>query len=142
MTPDQLAIIVTDSEILDTDPAGFASTFYATLFELSPVTRSLFPDDMTAQLTKLSDELAALVDVATAWHRTGAIDGFVERAHDLGRRHRGYGVTHAMYTPVGHALVAALRACLAEFDDAHERAWTTLYHLVADTMREGALGFR
>ena len=43
-----------------------------------------------------------------------------------------------MYRPVGVALLAALRETVDGFDDEHARAWSTLYRLVADTMREGA----
>jgi nitric oxide dioxygenase len=139
MTPDQLELIVRDSAVVSVAPGDFAAAFYATLFELAPTTRPLFPDDMTEQSAKLTSELSALIDVATAWQQTGAIDGFVERARQLGARHRGYGVSSAMYAPVGVALIAALRSCVDGFDDEHARAWSTLYHLLADTMREGAL---
>lgn len=140
MTPDQLDLIVRDSEVLGRVPGEFATAFYATLFELAPDTRGLFPDDMAAQSVKLTSELSALVEVATAWQESGSINGFVDRAHDLGFRHRGFGVTNAMYAPVGVAIVAALRACVPGFDDEHERAWSALYRLLADTMREGAVG--
>lgn len=140
MTPDQLSMIVSDSGVLTETPAAFAVAFYDTLFEIAPDTRALFPADMAAQSAKLTSELAALIDVATDWHRHGAIDGFVDRAHVLGMRHNGYGVTNAMYAPVGLALITALRASVPGFDDDHARAWSTMYHLLADTMREGAVG--
>lgn len=139
MTPEQLQLIVRDSTVVTASPGEFAAAFYATLFELAPATRALFPDDMAEQSAKLTNELTALVEVATAWHETGAIDGFVDRARRLGARHRGYGVSSPMYAPVGVALIAALRSSIDGFDDEHAHAWSTLYHLLADTMREGAL---
>lgn len=140
MTPEQLDLIIRDSELLADAPERFATAFYETLFELAPETRALFPDDLAVQRTKLTGELLALVDIATAWHMEGALDGFVERATDLGARHRGFGVTGSMYAPVGVALVAGLRTCVDGFDAAHEQAWSTLYRLVAETMRDGARG--
>lgn len=142
MHPSQLEMIARDGEALRRRSDDFARAFYATLFDLAPDTRMLFPDDLTAQRAKLVDELDELIATAVAWRGGGRLDGFVERAHSLGARHDGYGVTAAMYRPVGVALVAALRETVEGFDDEHERAWTTLYHLVADTMREGARPLR
>lgn len=136
MNPNQLELIERDGAALRERPEAFATVFYATLFDLAPETRPLFPDDLTAQRAKLVVELDELIRTAIAWRERGA--GFVERAHQLGARHDGYGVTAAMYRPVRVALIAALRDTVDGFDADHERAWTTLYQLVADTMREGA----
>ena len=140
MQPNQLEMIERDGRVLHERSDEFARAFYATLFDLAPETRALFPDDLTAQRTKLVDELDELISTAVGWRTSGHLDGFVERAHSLGSRHDGYGVTASMYRPVGLALIAALRETVVDFDDDHERAWTTLYRLLADTMREGARG--
>lgn len=136
MHPHQLDMIERDGVVLRQRPEEFARVFYDTLFDLAPDTRSLFPDDLTTQRMKLVVELDELITTAVTWRERG--DGFVDRAHELGARHDGYGVTAAMYRPVGVALIAALRETVDGFDADHERAWTTLYRLVADTMREGA----
>lgn len=138
MHPNQLEMIERDGRVLHEQADAFARAFYATLFDVAPETRALFPDDLGAQRTKLTDELDELVATAVAWRTTGQLGGFVARANALGARHDGYGVTAAMYRPVGVALVAALRETVDGFDDEHARAWSTLYRLVADTMREGA----
>lgn len=138
MQPVQLEMIERDGRVLRERPDEFARVFYATLFDVAPETRELFPDDLAGQRAKLASELDELVTTATAWRASGSFDGFVGRAKVLGARHDGYGVTAAMYRPVGVALIAALRETVDGFDDEHERAWATLYRLVADTMREGA----
>lgn len=138
MQPTQLDMIEQDGRVLRDRGDRFARAFYATLFDVAPETEALFAADLTAQRAKLVDELDELVATAVAWRAAEHLGGFVERAHALGARHDGYGVTAGMYRPVGVALLAALRETLDDFDGEHERAWTTLYRLVADTMREGA----
>ena len=140
MTPDELALIAEDGRIVRSDSDAFAIRFYATLFEIAPRTRDLFPEDLVEQRGKLVNELAFLVDAATASKSAGELDAFVQRARDLGARHAGYGVTGADYAPVGVALVAALRDSVESWDAAHELAWTKLFRLISDVMREGAQG--
>ena len=139
MTPADLALIQADAAVFTERPDEYARAFYATLFELAPESRGLFPDDMAAQRAKLTDELRVLLDAADVLRTHGSLAEFAARAHDLGRRHRDYGVTAAAYAPVGVALVAALRETVSGFDDEHVAAWQKLYQVVADTMREGAL---
>lgn len=133
MTPEELGLIDQAAKVVEHCPDRFATTFYDTLFEISPETRRLFPDDLTAQKGKLVDELGFLIDSASD------LDRFVARAHDLGRRHVDYGVQHAHYQHVGVALTAALRECMeVEWDEAHAAAWAKLYDLIAGVMRDGA----
>lgn len=138
MTPEQLALIAADGRCIEADPDRFAHEFYDALFECAPQVRSLFPDDLTEQRGKLVDELGFLVEAAATVGRSGTLDAFVERAHDLGVRHVGYGVAFSDYDHVGFALLAALRHCVADFGPEHEQAWARLYQLIADTMREAA----
>ena len=137
MTPEELELITADGHVVRGCPDDFARSFYATLFELAPETRELFPEDLTAQRGKLVNELLFLVDTATD-HEGLGLDGFIARARELGKRHAGYGVTNRDYAPVGAALVAALRSCVPAWDDDHDVAWRKLYRLIADVMREGA----
>lgn len=138
MTPDELDLIAADGELVRADTGSFSVKFYETLFEIAPATRDLFPDDLVAQRGKLVNELAFLVEAATSSRDAGDLGRFVERAHDLGRRHVDYGVTGADYAPVGVALNAALRSSIEGWDVAHELAWTKLFRLISDVMREGA----
>lgn len=138
MTPDELDLILTSSQAITDDPDGFSSAFYETVFEIAPATRAMFPDDMTAQRSKLVRELQFMVQAASAWADPAALEGFVARTRELGRRHVAYGVTAAMYEPVGTALMATLRDAVDGFGPDHEQAWAKLYTLVAETMLEGA----
>ena len=137
VTPQELDTVAADGEVVGACPDDFARSFYATLFELAPETRDLFPEDLTAQRGKLVNELLFLVDAATDRDGLG-LEGFLARARDLGARHASYGVTNRDYAPVGAALVAALRSCVPEWDDDHVEAWMKLYRLISNVMREGA----
>jgi nitric oxide dioxygenase len=133
VTPAELALIESSGAVVRDDGDAFADTFYATLFEVAPEVRDLFPDDMHEQRGKLVDELAFLIDAAADLER------FVERARELGRRHVGYGVRHEHYDAVGVALVSAVRDRTgSDWTAAHHDAWDRLYRLIADVMREGA----
>lgn len=133
MTPEELDLIDEAAQVVEDCPDQFGTTFYTTLFEISPKTRALFPDDLTAQRGKLVEELAFLIEAARD------LDMFVARARDLGRRHVDYGVQHADYEPVGVALTAALRECMQDaWSVEHAAAWGKLYRLIADVMRDGA----
>jgi hemoglobin-like flavoprotein len=138
VTPEELALIARDGAAVHADGASFSARFYETLFEVAPSTRELFPADLVRQRGKLVDELGFLVDAATAGRDAGGLGVFIERARDLGRRHVDYGVTGVDFAPVGVALIAALRSSVPDWDAAHELAWTKLYRLISDVMREGA----
>lgn len=133
MTPEELKLVEEAALVVKDCPDRFGSTFYTTLFEISPATRALFPDDLTAQRGKLVEELTFLIDTARD------LDTFVDRARELGRRHAEYGVQNSDYELVGIALTAALRECMpVEWSAEHEAAWGKLYGLIADVMRNGA----
>jgi hemoglobin-like flavoprotein len=115
----------------------FSRNFYAHLFEIAPELRRLFPDDLTAQVRKLMDMLAALV-------------GKLDRPHELvltlealGAQHRDYGVSPAHFAPVGRALFETLESELGPcFDDATRRAWIALYALASAWMQQSFPGER
>jgi hemoglobin-like flavoprotein len=135
MTPTDISLIHADVALLDAD--AFSQDFYATLFELQPDTRPMFPDSMDGQRKKLMSELTVMIQLGTT-ERAGNLDDFVNRAQRLGNRHHGYGVTSEHYTMVGIALIEALRRAISTWDDEHTHAWQSLYATVAETMREGA----
>ncbi len=133
VSPAELALIESADEVVRADPDAFAHVFYATLFEVAPEVRELFDDDLTAQRGKLVDEVAFFIGAAAD------LDRFVERAHDLGSRHVGYGVQRDHYDAVGVALVAAVRERTGDdWTSEHHRAWTKLYRLISDVMLDGA----
>lgn len=133
MTPEQIELVRRTALVVEDDSGRFGHVFYERLFQLDPQARSLFHVDMVDQQQKLVDEVAFLA---------AAVDdfpGFVQRAHALGERHRGYGVRPVHYGVVQVALIDALSATLGEeWTDDAATAWRRLYALVAETMLEGA----
>lgn len=138
MSPEELTLINTSSQAVTEDPHGFSQSFYDTVFDLAPAARSLFPDDMTEQRMKLINELRFMLAAASALGDATQLEAFIHRTKRLGRRHVGYGVTAAMYEPVGAALIATLRDYATEFDERHELAWIKLFGFISHTMLAGA----
>lgn len=135
MTPDELALITSDASALAPHRKALAEEFYATLFELDPSVVPLFPADMAAQHLKFADELAVLVELATALSN-GAAEPLQARTFGLGHRHREYGTTAEHYVSVGEALLAALEQTVEGWDKNHRAAWSKIYRLVADAMQQ------
>jgi hemoglobin-like flavoprotein len=125
--------LITESYELVSVGRRFAQKFYARLFEQAPEMRVLFPDDLSLQVTKLTDMLAALVD---------KLDSPVELAkllQALGERHRGYSIEARHFAPVGRALFETLESEIGpRFDGATRRAWIALYALATSWMHPPA----
>jgi len=109
----------------------FSRNYYARLFEIAPELRALFPDDLSIQLRKLMEMLAALVEKLDRPHE------LMLALEALGAQHRDYGVAPAHFAPVGQALFETLQGELGPaFDDATRRAWIALYALCATWMQQ------
>jgi hemoglobin-like flavoprotein len=109
----------------------FSRNYYARLFEIAPALRALFPDDLSIQLRKLMEMLAALVEKLDRPHE------LMLALEALGAQHRDYGVAPAHFAPVGQALFETLQGELGPaFDDATRRAWIALYALCATWMQQ------
>ena len=135
VTPIDQDLIAADAEQLRSRANEFAAEFYATLFELDPSLRPLFPEDLAAQRVKLIAELDVLVARVVAVDGTDDVDRFAAHAGELGERHEVYGVEAPMYESVGVALLGALGETVDGFDDDHAAAWRRLYQLVAAAMQ-------
>lgn len=110
-----------------------ADLFYDRLFTLDPSLRRLFAADLTQQ----KRALMAMLQVAVAGLDEPTT--LLPAVRQLGRRHAGYGVTDRDYDTVGAALLWTLGQGLGEqFTPAVEAAWTTVYALLAGTMRDAA----
>ncbi len=132
MSPEQLELVAATAAKLDADSRQFGQAFYERLFHLAPDVRAMFPADMTAQSTKLVDELVYLVGAA------GDLERFLADARELGLRHAGYGVAAAHFGPVEEALVFALEQALGtDWTEEAAAAWHGLYWLVAESMQQG-----
>ena len=110
-----------------------ASLFYGKLFELDPTLKPLFRGDLIEQGQKLMTMLGVAVANLTK------PDVVMPALKQLGARHAGYGVREAHYVTVGTALLWTLERGLGDSFTAEVReAWTTVYVLVADTMKTAA----
>jgi len=108
-----------------------ATLFYGRLFELDPSTRPLFKHtNMPEQRKKLMHIIGMAVN------GLNTLDQLIPAVSNLGRRHMAYGVSDEHYTSVGKALIWTLEQGLgADFTLEVREAWTTVYGLLADTMK-------
>ena len=107
-----------------------ATLFYNRLFEVAPDVKALFKGDMAEQGRKLFQVIAFAVN---------SLDNprvLLPAVRNLGNKHRTYGVQFAHYEAVGETLLWTLNKGLGEaFTPEVETAWTTVYGLLASTMR-------
>jgi hemoglobin-like flavoprotein len=112
-----------------------AALFYQNLFAKDPSLKPLFKGDMAEQGKKL------MKMIATAVNGLDQLDAIVPAVQDLGRRHVAYGVKPQHYDTVGAALIQTLAQGLgAAFTPEVKDAWTTVYGVLADTMKAAAYG--
>jgi len=110
-----------------------AALFYGRLFELDPTLKELFKVDMREQGRKLMQMIGLAVS------KLDALDELVPAVQALGRRHAGYGVKDVDYDTVGAALLWTLQQGLGPaFTPEVKSAWTTVYGLLASTMKAAA----
>jgi len=106
-----------------------ADYFYADLFEQNPGYRSLFPASMEQQHKVLLSALAQIV----AW--VDKPDELIPYLQELGRSHRGFGVSAEHYPAVGASLIATLRYFSGpSWGPELEKDWTAAYGVVAEVM--------
>jgi len=107
-----------------------ADIFYNKLFEYDPSLRKLFKNDMSEQGRKLMATLGVAVKSLTD------LNGLVPVLQKLSERHVGYGVKAEDYTPVGNALLFALKQGLGdEFTPDVREAWVETFRIVSQTMK-------
>jgi len=129
MTPQQIELVQTSFKKVVPIAATAADLFYDRLFEMAPETRAMFPADLTEQKRKLISMLGTAV---TNLHK---LDAILPAVKDLGRRHKGYGVTAGHYAPAGAALLWTLEQGLgADFTPDVKAAWSAAYTALAGVM--------
>lgn len=110
-----------------------AEIFYNKLFEYDPSLRKLFKGDMSEQGRKLMATLGVAVKSLTD------LNGLVPVLQKLAERHIDYGVKAEDYTPVGNALLFALKQGLGDdFTPDVRAAWVETFRLVSQTMKSHA----
>lgn len=133
MHPDQIIAITQSFQPLLLHEDMLVALFYERLFVLEPAAKAIFGSDMRAQGRKFMDMVHILV---AGLHD---LDMLSDRMHELGQRHRAYGVCAEQYATVQAALLWALQQTLNDqYTIEVEQAWTALYDLVASTMQEAA----
>jgi hemoglobin-like flavoprotein len=134
MTPEQ-KMIVRDTwhQVLPMADTA-ARLFYDRLFEIDPTTRPLFKAaSLPEQRQKLMQVLAITVGGLEQ------LDRLLPAVEELGRRHRGYGVTERHYQSVGSALLWTLEQGLGPAWTAEaEVAWSAVYVLLSGVMQRAA----
>jgi hemoglobin-like flavoprotein len=130
LTSTQTALVQESFALIAPIGEEVAALFYQRLFEIDPLLRRLFDEDMVPQRRKLAQMLTAAV---TGLDRP---DQLVPAVRDLGRRHVAYGVQDEHYDTVGIALLWSLRRVLGKaFTPEVEEAWAAVYRVLATTMR-------
>jgi hemoglobin-like flavoprotein len=134
MTPEQTRLIKETWRRVLPIADGAAALFYNRLFEIDPSTERLFFNTrMPEQRKKLVQMLSA------ALQGLDNLDALVPVVENLGRRHRGYGVTAEHYESVGAALLWTLEQGLGRaWTPQAAEAWTQLYGLLSAVMRRAA----
>ena len=129
MTPQQIGLVQTSFKKVAPIAATAADLFYDRLFEIAPETRTMFPKDLTDQKGKLMSMLGTAV---TNLHK---LDTILPAVKDLGKRHKGYGVTAEHYAPAGAVLLWTLEQGLgADFTPEVKAAWSAAYTALAGVM--------
>ena len=133
MTPQQIELVQTSFKKVVPIAGTAADLFYDGLFEIAPDVRSLFPQDLSEQKTKLMGMLGTAVG---SLHQ---LDTILPAVKELGKRHVGYGVKPEHYALVGGALLWTLEKGLgADFTPEVKTAWTETYTSLAGVMNGAA----
>jgi hemoglobin-like flavoprotein len=133
MTNEQINLIKMSFEKIVPISDNAAALFYAKLFDINPKLRWLFKGDMKEQGRKLMQVIAYAVESLERF------DEFVPQVRALGARHANYGVEERDYDSVGTALLWTLEKALSrEFTKPTKEAWTKLYGLLAENMKDAA----
>ena len=135
ITPRQVQLIKSSFAQVEPIADQAAEIFYNYLFQFAPQVRPMFKGDMKSQGRKLMSTLKVAVK------SLDNLEALVPVLEKLARDHVHYGVRAEHYTPVGNALLYALRDGLGQAFTAEVRqAWVDLYRLVASVMKKAAYG--
>lgn len=133
LTARQKSLVQTSWSQVEPIAETAATLFYAKLFELDPALKPLFTSDPKEQGKKL------MTMIAFAVRGLDNLAALVPAVQNMGKRHTGYGVQDSHYATVGAALIWTLGQGLGPaFTDEVKEAWTTVYTILADTMKAGA----
>jgi len=133
VTGTQKRLVQDSFEQVKPNADAVARMFYGCLFEFDPRLEQLFTGDLAEQGRKLMRMLGLAVK---------GLDNLAELVPTLlvlGRQHASYGVAEHDYMTVRRALLWTLERGLgAAFTPEVRESWSTVYNLLADTMKVGA----
>lgn len=133
ITPRQIQLIQQSFAKVEPISDKAAEIFYNKLFEYEPSVRPMFKSNMQNQGRKLMSTLKVAVKALDD------LDGLVPVLQKMAVKHVEYGVRAEHYTPVGNALLYALKVGLGEdWTPELRQAWVEVYRLIAKTMKDAA----
>jgi hemoglobin-like flavoprotein len=129
MTPDQVKLVQDSFSRVAPISDQAAVLFYDRLFEVAPVVKAMFPDDLTEQRKKLMATLAVVVNGLSN------LEAVLPAASALAKRHVSYGAKPEHYPVVGGALLWTLEKGLGEaWTPDVAAAWTAAYGTLSGYM--------
>ena len=133
MNDEQINLVKKSFEKIEPVQEMFAVLFYDRLFKLEPDLRRFFKSDLSEQGKKLMQMIGVAV---RGLDRIGEL---VPAVRNLGMRHASYGVEDRHYETVAKALLWTLEKVLVkDFTAETKEAWTSVYKLLAKTMKEAS----
>src|SRR4029079_13864420 len=132
MTSDAIELIKTSYAKATATPRQLAARFYQELFAAAPHLRPLFPHDLTLLQGHFESAIALVV------RNLDEMSALRESLRDLGAQHVHWGARPEDYVTAREALVAALGAVSASWDDALARHWRRAIPSIIVPMLEGA----
>ncbi len=133
LSPRQIQLIQQSFAKVEPIADQAAEIFYNKLFEFEPSVRPMFKGNMQNQGRKLMSTLKVAVKALDD------LDGLVPVLQKMAVKHVDYGVRAEHYTPVGNALLYALKIGLGEdWTPELRQAWVDVYRIIAKTMKDAA----
>jgi hemoglobin-like flavoprotein len=132
MTPEANDFIKASYAEVTATPRQLAARFYQELFAVAPRLRALFPGDLTVLQGHFEAALALVV------RNLDEMEGLRPALRDLGAQHVHWGARPEDYFTARDALVAAVGALSANWNDALEQHWRTAVTDIIVPMLEGA----
>ena len=103
--------------------------FYNRLFEVAPMVRSMFGDDLRPQARKLMSMLSMIVS------KLDRLDTLLDEIKMLAGRHDKYGARPEHYEVVGNCLLWTLNKGLGDkWNNETEEAWVRAYGILSSAM--------
>ena len=132
LTAEQINIATTAASEIS-DMTVLTRNFYGILFANHPDVRTMFPNDISEQATKLAETLKF------AFGKLNDLDTLVPALQKLGVAHKNYGVHADHYSAVATSLMQAIEKELGpKFDQQTQDTLGAILTLVASVMQDAA----